>query len=839
MTLKNYLMFPVLLLFLNCFFATVKAQNIIKGIVTDSISNEPLPFVSVSLKGSTLGIMTDNTGRFTLKVPAGQQILTVSSITYREKSISISNIKLNVLKIQLFRKSYSMSEVVVKRRNLRYRKKGNPAVDFVRKVIDSKNRFNPLNKDFYQFDHREQITVALNNFQKDKNKILLSKYGFLSNYTDTSELSGKAILPISGKDMMEKYFYQKSSHLEKRIILTKKSSGLDDFLSEDGVDQFLKEAFRDVDIYDNDINLFLKPFVSPLSVGGPDFYKYYLLDTVQVAGEKCLDLGFVPFSPEATGFVGHLFITLDSTNFVKKVILNLAKGINLNFVQNLSIGQEFNRAVDGTRLLMKNNIALEFSLFPKADGFYAKRTNLYTNHSFDSPPDSSILRLANTIIKSSESTQQIHPDTLPSTVNSVGKMLKELRNDPFYNITEKITSAVLTGYIQTTSVDNKFTLGPVYSTVSVNSVEGLRLRIGGLTTANLNKHWFANGYLAYGVNDHQLKGLAQLEYSFIKKEKQVNEFPVNSVRASYFYDLNRLGQNYLYTTADNILLSIKRLPDDKITFLRKIELSYNREFYSHFSAGIDFRYRTEFATPYISFVDNTSGQSLNSYSTSELQLRLRYAPGEKFYQSIGRRRSFKRDVPVFTLSHTIALKNLLNSAYDYSRTEFGYQQRFWLSSLGNLNVIIKAGKVWTKAPFPLLIIPNANLSYTTQPETFSMMNPLEFITDQYVSWDLNYNLNGLILNQIPLLKALKLREIVTFRGFYGSLSNQNVPNSSNNLFTFPAGTNQMGNEPYMEVGVGILNIFKFLRLDYIWRLNYLNCPNIEKSGLRFNLDFYF
>ncbi len=839
MILKNYLVFPVLLLFLNCFFAAVKAQNIIKGIVTDSISNEPLPFVSVTLKGSTLGIMTDNTGRFILKVPAAQQILTVSSITYREKSISISNTKLNTIKIQLFRKSYSMSEVVVKRRNLRYRKKGNPAVDFVRRVIDSKNRYNPLNKDYYQFDHREQIAVAINNFQKDKNKILLNKYGFLTNYTDTSELSGKAILPISGKDMMEKYFYQKSPQLEKRILLAKKSSGLDDFLSEDGVDQFLKEAFRDVDIYDNDINLFLKPFVSPLSVGGPDFYKYYLLDTVQVAGEKCMDLGFVPFSHEATGFVGHLFITLDSTNFVKKVILNLPKGINLNFVQNLSIEQDFNRAADGTRLLMNDNIALEFSLFPKADGFYAKRTNLYTHHSFDCPADRSIFSPLNTNINLAESSKNMASGTLPSSVNSVGKMLKELRKDPFYNITEKITSAVLTGYIQTSSVDNKFSFGPVYSTVSVNAAEGLRLRLGGLTTANLNDRWFANGYLAYGLNDHQLKGLAQLEYSFIKKEKQVNEFPVNSVRASYFFDLNRLGQNYLYTTADNILLSIKRLPDDKITYLRKMELSYNREFYSHFSAGIDFRYRTEFATPYISFVDNTSGQSLNSYSTSELQLRLRYAPGEKFYQSIGRRRTFKRDVPVFSLSHTLAFKNVLNSDYYYSHTEFGYQQRFWLSSLGNVNVIIKAGKVWSKAPFPLLIIPNANLSYTTQYESYALMNPLEFVTDQYISWDLNYNLNGLILNQIPLLKTLKLRENLSFRGFYGNLNNRNDPTGSSNLFILPAGTTQMGNEPYMEVGVGILNIFKFLRLDYIWRLNYLNRPNIEKSGLRFNLDFYF
>ena len=839
MTLKNYLLYSVLLVFLNCFFGGMKAQNMIKGIVTDSISNEPQPFVSVTLKGTTSGVTTDYAGRFVIKVPPGQFVLTASSIAFHEKSISITNQKTSNVKIQLIPNSYSMSEVVVKRRNLSYRRKGNPAVDFVRRVIESKNRYNPFNKPYYQLNHREQITVAMNDFQKDKNKLLLTKYGFLTNYTDTSDLSGKAILPVSVREMMELNEYRKSPYLQKNTILYSKSSGIDEFLSEDGVDQYLKEAFKDVDIYDNDIYLFLKPFVSPLSTAGPAFYKYYLLDTVQIAGEKCVDLGFVPFSPEASGFVGHLFVTLDSSNFVKKAILNLPKDINLNFIQNLCIEQEFNRAADSTRLLIKDNMAIEFSIFPKGDGFYAKRSNIYSNFSFDCPPDSLVSNRANASTKTAESALNHRPDTLASGVNSVEKMLKQLRNDPFYYVTEKIVSAALTGYVPTASVGNKFTLGPIYSTASINAVEGLRLRVGGFSTALLNDRWFTNGYLAYGLNDRKVKGLAQLEYSFIKKKKQANEFPINSVRASYFYDINRLGQNYLYTTADNLLLSLKRLPDDKITFLRKMELSYNREFYSQFSAGIDFRYRTEYATVNIPFVDNTSGRSLDSYSTGELQLRLRYAPGEKFYQSMGRRRSIKLDVPVFSLSQILAIRNVLNSSYTYSRTEFGFQQRFWFSTLGNVRMIVKAGKVWTKAPFPLLIIPAANLTYTTQSESFAMMNALEFVSDQYLSWDLNYNLNGLILNRIPLLKTLKLREILTFRGFYGSLNDENNPALSNNLFSLPSGTSRMGNEPYMEVGVGILNIFKFLRLDYIWRLNYLNRPNIEKSGLRFNLELYF
>lgn len=846
MTLKSYISFTCILLLLNCLIFYASAQNKIIGIVVDSITNEPLPFVTVHLKGSNIETITDNSGKFSISVPFSDQILNAVSIGYKEKTLLLRNQKINNLKVQLSPATYKISEALVKPKKRKYKKKGNPAVDFVKKVIDSKMQYSPFNKDYYHYEHYARINFAMNGFQKDKNKLLLKKFSFLTNYVDTSELSGKPILPISTKEIMEDYYYQKSPRTEKRIIKAKKSSGIDEILSEDGVDQFLSEVFKDVDIYDNNITLFLKPFVSPLSTGGPDFYKYYLLDTVFIAGEKCMDLGFVPFSSESTGFTGHLYITLDSTNFIKKVKLNLPKNINLNFIQNMSIEQEFKRAADGTRLLMRDDIIVEFSLLAKSDGLYARRTNTYAYHSFAKPSDLTIFKQKENTIINDDATikpesywKENRLDTIPVKENSVDKMLAHLRKYPLFYITEKVFSALVTGYIQTTPKDNKITLGPMYSTISSNSVEGMRLRLGGLTTARLNDHLFAKGYLAYGIKDQKLKYLAELEYTFNKKKEQANEFPINSIRASYNYDLNRLGQHYLYSTSDNLFLSLKRQKDDKITYLRNIELSYNKEYYSQISAGIDLRYRTEYASSFIPFIDNITSRNIDSYSLGEVQLRLRYAPGEKFYQTLGSRRSFSRNAPVFTLSHTFAVKGVLNSDYDYSYSEFGFQKRFWFSVYGNANVIVKAGKVWNKVPFPLLIIPNANLSYTIQYESYPMMNALEFINDQYVSWDLNYNMNGILLNHIPLIKTLKLREIISFRGLYGNLSTKNDPTLNTDLFNFPIVSYKMEKIPYMEAGVGIVNILNFLRIDYIWRLNYLNHKNIEKSGIRFSFDFYF
>lgn len=828
-------------------FHALEAQNKLSGIVTDSITGEPIPYVSIFFKGTTIGTTTDDSGKFSLKILPVYKTLSILSMGYHDKSYKISELKSNYLKIKLAQNTYDIKEIIIKPQKERYKKKNNPAVEFVKRVIESKAKYDPFNKDYYQYDHYERIDFAINNFKKEKNKGLINRFSFLTNFVDTSELSGKPILPISTKEMMEKFYYQKSPQIKKKIIVEKKSSGVDEMLSEDGVDQFLSEVFKDVDIYDNNITLFLKEFVSPLSTGGPDFYKYYLLDTLLVEGEKCVDLGFAPFSAESSGFTGHLYITLDSTNFVKKVKLNFPQNINLNFIQSMSIEQEYDRALDGTRLLIRDDIIVEFSLFEKSDGLYAKRTNSYSHHSFNAPINKAIFtqKEEDTLIDDNSDNKQGSVwkqdwiDTVGVKENSVDKMLTQLRKNPLFYYSEKVFSALVTGYIPTSTEDNKFNLGPMYSSISANTVEGLRLRAGGYTTAQLNNHWFAGGYLAYGVKDQKPKGLAQIEYSFNKKKKQANEFPMNSIRASYNYDVNRLGQNYLYSTSDNFFLSLKRQKDDKITYLRKIELSYNREFQSQFSAGLDFRYRTEYASPYISFTDNTSGINLMSYSLGEMQLRLRYAPGEKFYQTLGKRRTFTRNAPVFTFSHTQAFKGILNSDYDYSHTEIGFQQRFWFSAYGNATVILKAGKVWTKAPFPLLISPNANLSYTIQYESYPMMNAMEFINDQYISWDVNYNMNGIILNHIPLIKKFKLREIVSFRGLYGSLSTQNNPSLTNNLYEFPTLSYIMKKEPYMEVGLGVVNIFKFLRVDYIWRLNYLNHPNIDKSGIRISLDFYF
>lgn len=824
-----------------------QAQRTIKGIVLDSINGMPLSYVPVYLKGTNIGVLTDDAGEFTIKNPSSAQILIVSSVGYHRKIILLENKEKRHYKILLSPSSYAMSELVVKPHKDKYRKKGNPAVELIRKVIENKPKGDPLQKPFFQYEHFQQIVVALNNTDSTERKknIFFQQFKFLDNFVDTSSMTGKLILPVLLRQRLDKVYYQKSPFKKEKIVLADKNIGIDKgILSLDGVNAFLEEIFKPVDLYLNDIPLFMRRFVSPLSTEAIGFYKYYLMDTVSIDGEKCSDVVCIPYSSTSTGFVGHLYITTDTTHFVKRVKLSIPKNINLNYVKSMWIDQKYQRTTDGTRLLTYDDMTVEFSILSRGENFYARRTNFYLHPSFNPTPtlNFKIIKQGNVLYL--DSTYHLNEYIATNHLNRIGpneekiqEMMRRLHKSSLYQFEEKIASILVNDYIETSRPHSKIDLGPVFNFISQNSVEGTRLKVGGLTTAYLNHHWFGNGYIAYGTKDHQWKYLLQTEYSFNKKHHQYNEFPIHSIRMFYQYDVDWLGQNMLY--ADNFFFSWKRRQSNNLIYVRKWGLSYNQEFYSHFSYGLDFSLYKKIASPFMPWIDNTTNQLVHAFSMGEAKIRLRYAPGEKFYQTMVTRRAISHDAPIFTFSHTMAIKGMFGSNYNYSYTDFGFRKQFWFSAYGDANVMLQAGKIWTKDPFPLLQIPIANLAYTIYPGAFTLMNPMEFINDHYIAWFLNYNMNGMILNRIPLIRSLKWREIISFRGIEGGLNKKNNPYLSNGLFNFPNGSYAMGKSPYMEIGVGIDNIFDLFRIDYVWRMNYLNHPHIDKSGIRFSINLSF
>lgn len=820
----------------------------IKGVVTDSVTGEGLPYAQIFLTGSQTGALTNDKGGFTIVTGVIFDKVKVNYVGYQSKEIEVPLGKYTELEIKLVPTTVMLNEVIV-RKTAKYVKKGNPAVAFVEKLRARRNKHDPRDHEYYNYDKYEKVSFGLNNFNASSDKNLIAQnFKFLKEYVDTSDITGKMILPLSIQEKVSREHFRKSPSTHREVVMATNHAGIDDQHDTESLKRFIDDVFREMDIYGNDITFMQNRFVSPLSSIGTDFYKYYL-DTVMVDGQQCYELIFTPFNTESFGFTGRLYVPAnDSTMFISKVSMNVPHSINLNYVNQAYLEQDYIKAPDGSRLKVRDDLMVEFQLAPKTPEIYARRQTFYDGHNFKQPRDLTVFAqnvevITSQIKQQDENYWMAHrPVVALKNENSVKDMLARLRQSKLFYWCEKVVVTLVSGYINTNrnARESKFDIGPMNTTISGNSLEGVRLRVGGMTTAALSRRWFGKFYVAYGTRDERFKYMGQLEYSFVDKKRHPNEFPINSLRLMHRYDVDKLGQHYIYTNADNMFLAIKRQKDNKMIYLRETVLEYKLETQVGFSVTASLQHLRHEASRFLPFVDGFKTH-FGHYNTAGFNITLRYAPGEKFYQTRSFRIPINQDAPVFTLSHTFMPRGFLGGDYTVNKTEAGIQKRFWFSAFGYTDIILRAGKIWSQVPYPELLLPNANLSYTIQPESFALMNAMEFVNDQYISWDVTYWINGAILNRIPLLKKLKMREVVSFRGLWGSLTDKNDPSLNPILLQFPAGADcrKMGKRPYMEVGVGLDNILTFLRVDYVWRINYRDNPGVNRSGIRIQMHFTF
>ena len=850
-----------LLLVLWVGMGIVKAQNStqISGVVKDSITGEPMSFVTVIFEDSITGTMTDDDGRFRMVNTRGFQSLLVQFLGYTTKIVPLTPGGPNEsLEILLSPTSLELTEVVISGTRERYIRRNNPAVDLIRNVIERKNENRVTSKDAYQVECYEKLAISFDEFNVnfERNKFM-EKFKFIRNYLDTSEFTGKTILTLSLREKLSDIYYRRDPRTTKNILFARRQKGLDQTFDEYGtLSANLDEMFREVNIYDNDINFMLNRFVSPLSSTlSTTYYQYYIMDTLDVEGDLCVDLSFVPVNSRSYGFAGRLYITLDGNYSVKKVILNVPSRINMNYVRNIHIEQNYKRLEDGLWALERSDTHIIFYFITGAQQLYAHQVKSYDKYKYEVANRDSIFGLLGSMHQVALDVSQ--PDSfwiarrhiaLREKEFVIDQLMDQLREVPVFKVLIKTGEILLSGYIpvNNTHAENKFDFGPMNTTFSSNEVEGVRLRVGGATTANLFPRLFWSGYAAFGMNDRTWKHHNKLTYSFNEKMYHEKETPVNNLSLMYEYDIYTPGQDFIFTNKDNMFVAIKvGATIDKMNYLRTSKLQYEKEWLNGLSLKTWMQLQNNEATGSLRYHlrdwdDNLT--RIRSINTSEWGLQLRFAPGERAYNSRLGKGSFfnvSKDAPVFQVGHRIGLKDVMGGDYNYHRTEASIAKRIWLSSFGHIDVNLKAGKIWDKVPFPLLIMPNTNQSITIQPETFHMMNALEFVADQYVSLDATYYMKGWIFNRIPFLNLLQIREVIGFNGVYGSLSDKNNPAVSPNLFMFPEGVYPLGNKPYMEFSLGLDNIFRILQINYYRRLTYLEHPDTRKNGFRLAFRFSF
>ncbi len=816
----------------------------ITGLVRDTLTREGIPYASITLVGTSEGTLATDRGGFTINTRTRFSRLRVTAMGYQPKEVEVKTGQGSVVLIDLVATGVELDEVVVHKGKEKYSKKNNPAVEMIKKLRSRRDDNDPRRMPHYGYTQYERMMLGFANLDDLMKRP--EEQQWIDQYADTSMLTGRRILPISIKETVARDYYSREPEAHKHLILGAKSAGIDERIDQENIKKVLDDFMGEIDIFQNDVTLLTNRFVSPLSRIAVDFYRFYLNDTVMVDGEQCAVLSFVPFTPQTFGFLGRLYVSLeDTTMFIKRVSMGVPYDINLNYVERMSIVQDFERAPNGSRLKMRDNVEVSFKLMPGVPEAFARRETVYRDHNFERP-EGGVFNFKGEQASESgaaympdEFWQEYRPAEVRTTTTTMRSLMQRLRGSKLFYWAEQVVVVMVNGYLPTARV-SKLDIGPLNTTISGNSLEGLRLRLGGMTNVNLSRHLFARGYVAYGFRDEKLKYMGSLEYSFVPKKSLDQEFPIHSLRLTHRYDVDKLAQHYLYTNQDNMFLTLRRHKDVRMQYLRTTRLEYRHEWYNHFSIALGIEHNIHEATQYVPFA-RADGSARQRYTQAGFTAQLRFAPGETFYQTRSHRIPINMDAPIMTLTQTYMPKGFMGSLHEINKTELGLQKRFWFSAFGYADVILRGEKVWSQVAYPDLLMPNVNLSYTIQPESYALMKPMEFINDQALSWDLTYWGNGILMNRLPLIKRLRLREVLTLRGIWGSLSDKNNPAADDAVFLFPADAlcQPMGDKPYMEAGVGLDNILTILRVDYVWRLTYRDHAGTDRHGVRIQLHFNF
>ncbi len=825
-----------------------QAVTQITGLVRDSVTREGIAYASISLVGTSEGTLATDKGGFTITTRARFSRLRVTAMGYRPREVEVKTGQGSVVVIDMVAAGVELNEVVVKKGKEKYSKKNNPAVDMIKRLRAHRDDNDPKRLPHYGYTLYERMMLGLGNLDEVIGKTLGGgeEQRWIEEYADTSLLTGKRVLPVSIKETVARDYHSRDGGGHKRLVLGTRSAGIDEHIDQENVKKVLDDFMGEIDIFQNDVTLLSNRFVSPLSRIAVDFYKFYLNDTVTVGGERCAVLSFVPFTPQTFGFLGRLYVSLeDTTMFIKRVEMGVPYDINLNYVDRMRVVQDYERAPNGSRLKVRDDVEVSFKILPGIPEAFARRETTYRGHNFERPEAGAFSFKGDRSVEGSaaympdEFWQEYRPAETRTTTATMSALMKRLRGSRLFYWAEQVVVVMVNGYVPTAKV-SKVDIGPLNTMISGNSLEGLRLRLGGMTTVNLSRHWFARAYAAYGFRDKKFKYMGSLEYSFTPKKSLDQEFPIHSLRLTHRYDVDKLAQHYLYTNQDNVFLTLRRHKDVRMQYLRTTRLEYRHEWYNHFSMAFGIEHNIHEATRYVPF-NYADGTSRQRYTQAGFTAQLRFAPGETFYQSRSYRIPINMDAPIITLTQTYMPQGFMGSLHELNKTELSLQKRFWFSAFGYADVIVKGEKLWSQVAYPDLVMPNVNLSYAIQPESYALMKPMEFINDQALSWDLTYWGNGVLMNRLPLIKRLRLREVLTFRGLWGSLSDKNNPAKTGDVFLFPEDVPclPLGDKPYMEAGVGIDNIFTILRVDYVWRLTYRDHAGTDRRGVRIQLHFNF
>ena len=847
---------------------SAQTEGVLTGIVTDAATGDTIYYPSVSYRGQHIAVSGTAKGEYTIVRKEGL-VLTFSAVGYAPVQVVVKASTPRTLNIKLKSDTRQLAEVVVRQKRGKYSRKDNPAVELMRRVIAAKKRTQLENHDFFQYTKYQKITLALNDITPTQiDSGFIGKRRWMLDQVEHCPYNNKLILPVSVDETVTQHLYRKQPKTERDIIKGQSNAGINQLIQTgDIMDIMLKDVFTDVNIYDNDVRLLRHHFTSPIGNSAISFYRYYIEDTVYVGKHLCYHLQFTPNNGQDIGFRGELYIVADSTLHVKRCNLTLPIQSGVNFVQHLQVRQEFTQLENGEWALSEDDMIAEIEVNDLLQKAIVIRTTRLNNYAFDELPAKLFKgsgrerREADAMMRDEAFWKKYRAVELSKSESSMDEFVHRVEQMKGFKYIIFGLKALIENFVETGGKNHpsKVDIGPVNTMFTRNFIDGFRTRISAQTTANLSPHWFLAGYVARGWGSKKNYYSGEITYSFNRKEYLPREFPKRTVSFKSTYDIMSPSDKFLRTDKDNVFTAFKWAKVDAMMFYNRQQLTLEREEEwglkttlslrteeNEAAGSLFFEKLSSFFPPIIYPETDVSSLLHNGkIRTTELRFELEIAPGRTFINTKQRHIAINLEAPVITLSHAVGLNGVLGGQYRYNFSEVGLLKRFWLRSWGKFDVQLRAGAQWDKVPFPLLIMPAANLSYVVQRGAFNLINNMEFLNDRYASVDLAWDMNGKIFNRIPLLKKLKWREYIGFKGLWGSLTDKNNPFLFQNmgdatLMYFPEGSHVMNpKRPYMELIVGVHNIFKLFHVQYVRRLNYNELPTAHKQGVRLMMRMSF
>lgn len=810
------------------------AQTLVKGKVIDANSGDPIPFANIIFKGTTIGTTTDFEGNYKLRATVPVDSITVSYLGYRTRTKKVERTTEQTINFQLEELVTNLQEIV-------FDAGENPAFAILRGVMKNKEKNDKRRLTAYQYDTYTKVEIDVDNIsEKFRNRKIVKKITqVLDSVGRIAGEDGKPILPLFISESVSKFYYRDSPQLRYENILKSKINGVG---IEDGtlVTQFIGTSFQEYNFYQNWLNIIGKDFVSPIADGWRLYYNVDLTDSVYIGGDFCYRIDFFPRSPQDLAFTGTIWITKNEYA-LKQIDAAVGKQANLNFVEKIRIQQELAATDEGAWVPVKNRVLVDVSELTKFSAgmlakFYTSNKNIVVNK----PYDPSFYERPIVMEEDARQYEQeeywdtLRHEQLSETEKNVYRMIDTLQSIPVVKTYTDVIKIVVNGYYNA----GKVNLGPYVSTLAYNNIEGLRVQGGFKTNINFSKKWILGGSVGYGFDDEKVK------YSgFVQNILSREKWTTMSLRIRR--DLGRVGiddevlaDNYLFLAAQRFGIFRRGYYFDESRF------NFQREIFKGFTQRIAVRHST--FSPVFNFgfyqkPDDQNSPILNSYENTELIIESRFGRDELFILNDNERLSLGTiKWPVITLRYTHGVKGVLGSDFEFDKVRLMINKRIRFGPLGVGTMNLAGEYVFNSLPYPLLSLHLGNQTPVYAQVTYNLMNYGEFISDRYASMQYQHHFEGFLLNRIPLMRKLKWRLVGSSNIIYGGMKQRNrdliAETTSSGEETLEVGFLDEG-KPYVELGYGVENIFKFFRVDFVHRLSYLDRPDARRFGVLFSFQF--